>query len=153
MSDTIFTEIWRFQVHFWLIFLFAWLTLWQVQGSSNSYPRCKKLIPICKNLDIWIDKTLILSCLNMALLASEGSRQESDLDTILENFWPLLELLAAFKPSPSCSVSDFLQVAWPPNLGSRKYFLDLLLWFTAKTSNRECWQPYPAIRETLWDIG
>ena len=72
----------------------------------------------------------------MAPLASEGSRQESDLDTILENFQPPSELLAALKPTPSCSVSDFLQVASPPRPGSRKYFLDPLLWFTTETPNK-----------------
>ncbi|KIM76574.1 hypothetical protein PILCRDRAFT_12630 [Piloderma croceum F 1598] len=60
----------------------------------------------------------------LSSVKGDNGRNEADLDTILEKIQPPLELLAALKPSPSRTVSDFLQIRQPPRPGSRKYFLD-----------------------------
>jgi hypothetical protein len=73
---------------------------------------------------------MVLSSVN-----GENGRNEADLDTILEKIQPPSELLAALKPSPSRTISDFLQIRQPPRPGSRKYFLDPSLWFSAETPN------------------
>ena len=58
-----------------------------------------------------------------------------DIDTILEDIQPPMEFLAALKPLPSCTVSDFLQVDAPLRPGSRKYFLEASSWFSLETPN------------------
>jgi hypothetical protein len=60
---------------------------------------------------------------------------EGDIDTILEGIQPPTELLAALKPLPSCTVSDFLLVNAPSRPGSRKYFLEASSWFSLEIPN------------------
>ena len=61
--------------------------------------------------------------------------KDMDIDTVLEKIQPPQELLAALKPSPSCTVSEFLAVYWPLCPGSRKYTLKPNLWFSPETPN------------------
>jgi hypothetical protein len=49
---------------------------------------------------------------------------QRDIDTILEDIEPPVDLLAALKPVASCTVANFLLIHVPPRPGSRKYFLE-----------------------------
>ena len=67
--------------------------------------------------------------------SSSCSNGHKDLDILLKNIQPPLELLAALKPPPSRTVADFLQIIVPLCPGSRKYFLEPSLWFSTETPN------------------
>ena len=56
------------------------------------------------------------------MIPSDGNMagEKLDLDDILKNIQPLSKLLAAIKPSPSNTVSDFLKVIQLTCPGSRK---------------------------------
>ena len=60
---------------------------------------------------------------------------QRDIDAILEDIQPPMDLLAALKPIPSCTVANFLLIHAPPCPGSRKYFLEASSWFSSEPPN------------------
>jgi hypothetical protein len=66
---------------------------------------------------------------------STKSSIADDIDSILESIQPPSELLVSLKPLPTCTVAQLLAMQRPSRPGSRKYFLEPTLWFTAEKPN------------------
>jgi hypothetical protein len=60
---------------------------------------------------------------------------QRDIDAILEDIQPPMDLLVVLKPIASCTVVNFLLIHAPPCPGSRKYFLEASFWFSLEAPN------------------
>jgi hypothetical protein len=69
------------------------------------------------------------------MLSNSTSARHGDIDAILENIQPPMDLLAMLKPEASCTVANFLSIRAPPRPGSRKYFLEASSWFSSEPPN------------------
>jgi len=67
--------------------------------------------------------------------SNSTSARWGDIDAILENIQPPMDLLAVLKPEASCTVANFLLIHALPHPGSRKYFLEASSWFSLEPPN------------------
>jgi len=68
--------------------------------------------------------------------SNSTSARWGDIDAILENIQPPMDLLAVLKPEASCNtVANCLSIRVPPRPGSRKYFLEASSWFSSEPPN------------------
>ena len=67
--------------------------------------------------------------------SNSTSARRWDIDAILENIQPPMDLLAMLKAEASCTVANCLSIRAPPHPGSRKYFLEASSWFSSEPPN------------------